>query len=390
MTLQGAHESPPARGRRPRVLHIITTLTTGGAERQLQGIAPLQHADVKVLALYEGGPVARAMSAAGIDVEVLGMDGWRKPLAWPRLARRVRALRPDVVHVHLLSAQLWGIPAARLAGVSRVISTEHSLMSDSMEERALSWWLRALYRILERLSDHTIAVSEETRARLQQWGVPPGRITVIDNGIDFEGCAYDSTGRTRCREEWGATPDVVVVGSVGRLAPAKRMHRLIEAVAPLLDATTVLVIAGDGDERARLERTAAELGVADHVRFLGSRSDMQAVLSGFDTLINASQDETFGMAVIEALANGLEVAYVECPALDALPDLPARCHPIPRHEGAQEIEALRRATEQLIAAARSEGGRGHGDRGAPDAVRKRYDLRRVAQSIDAVYAETAR
>lgn len=373
---------------RPFVVHVITGLTTGGAERQLQGIVARQDADVRVLALYEDGPVGAAIRASGVPVEVLGMSGARKWLAWPRLARRLRTLAPHIVHVHLLSAQLWGIPAARVARVPLVISTEHSLMSDSIEERPLTWWLRALYLVLERMSDHTIAVSDETRARLARWGVPRHRVTVIENGIDLHGSAFGAAGRARARRAWRIDDEVTVIGAVGRLSPAKRLDRLIRAAADVLGAKTQLVIAGEGGERRRLEGIADELGVREHVHFLGSCPDMRDVLSGFDVFISASQDETFGMAVLEALANGLDCAYVECPALDDVSPLPRSCHPMPRRAGDDELRVLRAGVDSLLGQRGGPGQPGRRDRGhdMPPVLRERFDLEGVARRVDAVYA----
>lgn len=315
---------------RLRVVHVITTLTTGGAERQLDWITSHTEHEPHVIALYAAGAVAESIERSGVPVEVLGMDGWRKALAIPRLARRIRALRPDVVHVHLLSGQLWGIPAARLAGVRTVVSTEHSLMDSSIENRPLSGRLRRLYLALERMSTRTVAVSATTRDRLIAWGVPAERITVIDNGIDFGALRYSPEARRRIRAELGVAPSTIVLGAVGRLEPVKRFPQLLDAVAERLRPGALeLVVAGDGPLLADLTTRAQTLGVTDAVHLLGPRSDVPDLLAGFDALISPSRDETFGMAVVEALGSGLPVAYAQCPALDQLVEPPAWAIPLP-------------------------------------------------------------
>lgn len=306
-----------------RVVHVITTLTTGGAERQLDWITKHSGHSTSTVALYRGGAIADEMERDGRQVEVLGMQSWRKVLAIPRLALALRRARPDVVHVHLLSGQLWGIPAARLAGVRTVVSTEHSLMETSIENRPLTRRLRWLYLTLERMTTHTVAVSTTTERRLVAWGVRAKRISVIDNGIDFASLRFSSRARTAIRAELGIPPAATVVGAVGRLEAVKRFPQLLDAVAGgLRPGVRELVIAGDGPLRGELERRAAELGVAPAVHLLGPRSDMRDVLSAMDVLVSPSRDETFGMAVIEGLANGMPVVYAQCPALDELPDVP--------------------------------------------------------------------
>jgi len=370
-------------GRPPRVVHVITTLVTGGAERQLETLVARSRASTRTVALYGGGPVADSMRRDGRVVEVLGMDGWRKALAVPRLAVRLRRLRPDVVHVHLLSGQLWGIPAARLAGVRVVVSTEHSLMDGTIEGRPRSWWLRALYLLLERGASATVAVSATTAQRLADWGVPRDRVVVVDNGIDFTALRPREQGRRRVRAELGAAPQDLLIGLVGRLDPVKRVDEALRAAAPRLrEGGAVLAVVGAGPLRERLEALADDLGVAAAVRFLGARGDVPDVLAALDVLVSASRDETFGMAVVEALGSGLPVAYAQCPAVEEVGGVPA-AHQV-RSGGAvgapeqhvQELaEALRAATADAAAPRRQ----------APAALVERYGAETAAAAVDALY-----
>jgi glycosyltransferase involved in cell wall biosynthesis len=95
-------------------------------------------------------------------------------------------------------------------------------------------------------------------------------------------------------------------------------YPVIEAAAPLLRRGVALLIVGKGDERARLANLARRCGVADRVVFAGERNDVGAMLSAMDLLVAASREETFGLSVVEALANGLPVLYTTSPALDGL------------------------------------------------------------------------
>jgi glycosyltransferase involved in cell wall biosynthesis len=189
-----AHAAP-----RASVVQIITTLTTGGAERQVESIVDHSRHRQHVIALYGGGTVAESLTAAGHSVEVLDLAGPRRLLALPVLVQRLRRLRPDTVQVHLLSGQLWGLPAARLARVPLVLSTEHSLMDDSIENRPLTEPLRRLYLALNRLASRTVAVSAATADRLTRWGVRSDSITVIDNGIDFDRLVPSDAARIAAR-----------------------------------------------------------------------------------------------------------------------------------------------------------------------------------------------
>lgn len=364
-----------------RVVHVIPTLTTGGAERQLESIAARSRHDVATICLYSAGPVGDAMVAAGQRVEVLGMHGWRKAAAVPRLAARLRRYRPDVVHVHLLSAQLWGIPAARLAGVPVIVSAEHSLMETTIEGRPHTPQLRALYRALERMTTRTVAVSTTTRDRLVDWGVAPRRIEVVDNGIDFDALVFDPAARAQVRDELGVGSAQTVIGAIGRLDPVKRMDQVIRGVAVRLrHSDAVLVIAGDGPLRGELQALAASLGVAERVRLLGARGDVTRLLSAMDVLVSASRDETFGMAVVEAVGSGLPVAYAQCPALDELATVPAgavRLDPADPSVAA-EVDAIERALDTLAS-------QGWQRRAVPEDLVVRYGISTTAAALDALY-----
>lgn len=347
---------------------MITTLVTGGAERQLEQLVARSASDSTTIALYGGGPVADSMRAAGHPVEVLGMAGWRKALAVPRLALRLRRLRPDVVHVHLLSAQLWGIPAARLAGVPVVVSTEHSLMAATVEGRPHTWWLRTLYRGLERLATHTVAVSRTTAERLETWQVPAQRVTVIDNGVDVAALTFDPATRAEVRAELGLG-DAVVLGAVGRLEPVKRLDEVLAAAAPLLRRPGhVLLVLGAGPLLPALQEQARALGVDREVRFLGARGDVPRMLSAMDLLVSASRDETFGLAVVEALGSGLPVVYAQCPAIEEL---------------AEPVEsAVRVGPDGLLAALERALAAGLHRRPPAPALLDRYDARLTAERVD--------
>ena len=299
-----------------RVLHVITGLAAGGAEQQLRQLLPRLPADCAVVTLTNPGIVAEAIARDGIRVIDLGMRGNRDLTALPRLVRLIRDGRYGVVHTHLYRAAVYGRIAARLAGVRAVVSTEHSLGDDRIEGRRRSASVRALYLATERLGTVTIAVSRTVERRLVDWGVPPERIVLIPNGIVAEEFRYDGRLRDRTRAAWGVGADTVVVGAVGRLEPGKRVDVLIRALARI--PRTVLVIAGDGSARSTLTRLAHAAGVADRVVFTGETADVRPLLCGMDVVASASPEETFGLAILEALACGLPAVQVTCPALDEL------------------------------------------------------------------------
>ncbi len=358
-----------------KVLHVITGLDVGGAELQLDAVLQHTRNDADVVTLYNPGPVADKLREHGVSVRDLGMRRNTELRALVRLYQIIRDGRYDVVHAHLYRAQIYARPAARLARVPVIVTTEHSIGETHIERRRMTSSVRALYLASELTSDATIAVADVVRDRLVRWGVPDRKITVIPNGLDFAGLGFDPATRAEVRTQFGIDPEAFVIGTLGRLDPNKRIDLVIEAAAPLLGDRCKLLIIGRGEESERLERLAAQHGVAEHVIFGGYQADMTAMLSAFDLNLTASLQETFGLSVLEALANGLPVLYTTCPALDGISTDRAR-------QVAGNVRALRAELAKEIEA-------GVRPRQPVIEVFDQYGIASVATRIDDLYERQA-
>jgi glycosyltransferase involved in cell wall biosynthesis len=358
-----------------RVLHVITGLGVGGAELQLKSILQHTRHDCDVVTLYNPGPVAEMISEGGNQVRDLGMTRNTQLSALPGLYRLIRAGRYDVVHSHLYRSQIYGRPAAWLAGTPVVLSTEHSIGETHLERRKMTPGVRALYLATERFSDVTIAVSETVRDRMVTWGVRPSRITVIPNGVDLGRVAFDTAARATVRGQFGIADGEYVIGVLGRLDPNKQFDLVIEAAAPLLTGGAKLLVVGKGAEDAHLREVAATCGVTDRVIFAGERHDVAAMLSAMDLFVASSAQETFGLSVLEALGNGAPVLYTTCPALEGL-DV-SRAWQVP-----STVQGLREAMAAEV-------GIGQRDRVAEPAVEKTYGIQAVTNRIDDLYEQLA-
>ena len=361
-----------------RVLHVITGLGVGGAEHQLRLLLKRLPHECEVVALTNPGPVADAIRADGTPVHVLDMRANRDLSAVPRLARLIRAGCFDVVHTHLYRACVYGRIAARLAGVPHVVATEHSLGDGLIEGRPTSRAVRSLYLATERLGQTTIAVSDAVAQRLRAWGVRRDRIQVVPNGIDAAELRYDPELRAAARARLGIAQTARVVGAIGRLVPTKRVDQLVRAMTVVPDAT--LLVVGDGPERGALENLVGELGLGDRVVFAGATRYPREMLCAMDVFAAPSTQETFGMAVLEALATGLPAVYVTCPPLEELsPDAAPHAR---RVTGPSFVDGLRAELARLD------------DRGGtrlpvPAAV-DHYDIARLADAVGQVYERLAR
>ena len=290
--------------RRLRVLHLVDNLNYGGMERVIAELvrrADPDRFEVHVLALSYLGHFADGLSDPATLHVATPMS--RLSLLRPAsLARDIARLAPDVAHIH---SGVWfkSARAASMAGVPRRIYTDHGRQHPDP----------LTYRVLDRRASaktHTVvAVSDALRDHLAQFVVRPDAITVIRNGVDTE--LYRPRPRdVSLHAELGLAPDTPMLGSIGRLEPVKGYEVMIAAFAELLRAwptatRPALIVVGDGSERARLERDAAALGIADAVHFRGWRSDIDRYLSAFDLFTMSSHSEGTSVSLLEAMSSGL-------------------------------------------------------------------------------------
>ncbi len=350
-----------------KVLHVITGLGVGGAELQLKAFLQHTRHECDVVTLYNPGPVAEMIRSGGNRVRDLGMPRNTQLSALLTLHRLIRTGGYDVVHAHLYRSQVYGRPAAWLAGTPVVLSTEHSIGETHLERRKMTPGVRALYLATERFSDATIAVSEKVRDRMAAWGVRPDRITVIPNGVDLSRVAFDPVARAAVRDQFGIGDCDYVVGVLGRLDPNKQFDLVIEAAAPLLNGRTKLLVVGKGEEQAHLSQVAADCGVTEQVIFAGERHDVAAMLSAMDLFVASSAQETFGL--------GAPVLYTTCPALEGL-DVSRAWH----------VPATVLGLHEAVAAEVRTGPR---DRVPEPVVEKTYGIQAVTNRIDDLYEQLA-
>ena len=294
-----------------RVVHVINNLPVGGAERFLCLLAAEQArlgANVSVLTLVEPNPLAAALVSSGIPHRCMGRAALNDPRLGLDLVRHLRALRPDVVHTHLFYADTFGRPAARLAKVPAVVSTEHST-----EGGAISWRRHAGMRWSARFADRVVAVSEAVRATTAaRLGMSEARIDVVPNGIDLRVFAAAVPLE---RAALGIPTGAHVVGCVGRIMEAKGYDRLLEAVARLGRSDLRLLFVGDGPERDALRTRAQDLGIEAWISWLGVRDDVPSLLGTFDVFAAPSRWEGHSMALLEAMAAGCACLASDIPEI---------------------------------------------------------------------------
>jgi glycosyltransferase involved in cell wall biosynthesis len=219
---------------------------------------------------------------------------------WRRLNARFRTEKPDIVHTHLLHADLYGIPAARRAKVPYVVCSRHN---DDRFRHLLP--LRLLHRWLWSQTDAGIAISEAIRQFcIRVEGAPRYHIHTIHYGLDPSTVEAPPGARAELCEKLNLPVDALIVGSVCRLIEQKGLIYAVRAFAQIADQIPEVhyVIAGDGAQRGPLEAEIQALGLADRIHLLGWRSDAHTIMAALDLLIAPSLWEGFGLVFLESMA----------------------------------------------------------------------------------------
>ncbi len=214
-----------------------------------------------------------------------------------RLALRLRALRPDVVHTNSLKAGVYGTLAARAAGVPAIWHVRDRISDDYLPPQAA----RLLRRLIRRLPNGVIVNSDATLATLGPAGTSSWREVIPDTVLASPLPPGPKSVQT-------------TFGMVGRIAPWKGQDLFLRAFAAAFpDAGARAVVVGTamfGEEAYQLDlpMLAASLGIGERVEFRGFREDVWRELAGFDVLVHASRTpEPFGQVVLEGMAAGLPV-----------------------------------------------------------------------------------
>ncbi len=308
--------------RKLRVVYLDHCARPSGGELALARLLPALEGVEPHVVLAEEGPLVGILHQAGVSVEVLPMAEGARRLSRDRvrpgrvggaavgaasayvlrLARRLRTLRPDLVHTNSLKAAVYGALAARLAGVPVVWHIRDRVAPDYLPAPAVAA-LRGLARVLP---SHVIANSQATLACLP---VAEGRASVVPSPVELPREA-PIAGEALMPRAGGP----LTVGMVGRLAPWKGQDLFLRAFAtafPDGPERAVLVgeaLFGEDDYAGELRSLSARLGLEGRVDWRGFRADVGAELRGLDVLVHASVvPEPFGQVVVEGMAAGLPV-----------------------------------------------------------------------------------
>lgn len=358
---------------RPRILEVLYSFEIGGSQlvglelaRQLQN----DGAEVFCTALdARPGPVMDRCEAYGLSLVDLAVPK-RNPLgrngvSWG-LTRRLSALKLDAIHLqHFLGLNKLGLPA-RLAGIERIVATEHSVLDVSQSRAG-----RLRVRLNWRLASAITVVHQGIKDYLcTQLSVPSERVSVIPVGIDVD--TFHRDDRAERRRELGIANECVFI-FVGRLATVKNVPELVAGFLEVQSQgapRSKLLVVGDGDEMNRVRSSVVAHPLGDRVILAGEQSDVRRFLAAADVFVLNSSSEGTPRALLEAMALGLPAI---CPAVGDIPEIIAGRGWLTTPDHRSSLQEAMRAVLADPTGAEAAG------RKSRDYVRERFDARTVAR-----------
>lgn len=281
-----------------KILHVITSLRTGGAEKLMVDLLPRLKEyghDVDLL-LFDGTdtPFKREVEQAGIKVFDLGIGG--SVYSPAKLFKLIPYLNKyDVVHTHNTAPQLF-VAALSLFAPTKIITTEHG---GSNRRRSIAGF-KIVDRWMYRRYDKVICIADKTKENLVDYlGGVWTNILTINNGVDINkfACAEASPDLEKIAP--GSRKIIMVAG----FRWEKDQDTLIRAMRELPDKFHLFLV-GDGDRRRELEFLCDDLSVGNRVHFLGIRSDIPQLLHAADYIVMSSHFEGLSLSSVEGMSVG--------------------------------------------------------------------------------------
>ena len=288
------------------MIHLVEELTIGGLEKILTTIVlnlNKKKYNVSVWCLREGGFFADKLVKEGIDVKILRISTSRNPLSIYKLYRLLKSHKFDIIHTHAYSAGTIGRVSAFLAGVTIVISHNHSVYTYYNKYYHFVEWL------LSFITDRVICISDKINVFAREiQRISAKELITIHNGID-DVCAVTGKRSSGLKKELGIPIKHSVVGTIAHLEEHKGLKYLLKAASLLLASRSDIsfLFVGEGTLKGELKKLCVDLKIEKDVIFAGERSDIPGLLFSIDIFVLPSLREGLPLAILEAMACGKPV-----------------------------------------------------------------------------------
>lgn len=287
------------------IAHLIPSLGLGGAEKYVFSLFQHRSRDLfnsKIIHWQDCRDTLQEFTDYGDEIIKLNFGSILSVTTCFKLIRLLKNLQIDILHTHLMDADLIGFFACRILRIPQLI-TIHSYPYP-IERRHCN-----RYRFMSLFNTSFVFVSNKVKNYvLSKTGISERRTFVVHTGIDLEKFHIEKSHQNRehLLENLSIDKECKIVGNVSRLVDGKGHRHLLLAAVDILKnfPNTVFLIIGDGVQRVELVKFSHDLNISDHVRFAGSRTDIPELLDLMDIFVFPAYDEAFGISALEAMAMG--------------------------------------------------------------------------------------
>jgi glycosyltransferase involved in cell wall biosynthesis len=361
---------------------LSTSMGMGGADQQILTLARAMRSrghQVRIVALAPLGPMGLEARRDGLAIESLELRRRPGDLARIlRLARMLRDWRPDVLHSHMVHANLLARALRLLTRVPALISTIHSI-NDGGRLRMTA------YRLTNPLVDRFTIISRLAAERYVGIGaVPASRLEVIPNAVDTDHFRPRPEARGPMRAELGLGDEFAWV-AVGRFEEAKDYPTMLAAFVAhaAVGSRSRLLLVGKGSLQSNVEATVRAHGLGERVSFLGVRRDVPQLLSAADAYLLSSAWEGMPVVLLEAAAVGLPIVATRVGGVPEVVEDGVTGFLVPPGDPASLAAAMQRLESLTPASRLAMGARGR------ELVERSYGTDSIMNEWERIYFELA-
>jgi glycosyltransferase involved in cell wall biosynthesis len=298
-----------------KVSHLITGLSTGGAEMMLYKLLSRKNStffEHQVISMTDQGPVGEKIQALGVSVKSLGMlRGIPNPLKLRQLVVQLQETRPQILQTWMYHADLMGGIAAKLAGNIPVLwGIRHGNLVPDKTKLSTFWTAKVCAYLSDQLPTRIICCSIASEQIHREIGYTANKMVVIPNGFDLSVFQPEPTARQSVRQELGIPAETLLIGLVGRFDPQKDHRNFVKAASQLQPCLPDVHFLLCGDKISWKNRKLVEwielAGMRDRFHLLGLREDIAYLTAALDIATSASAfGEGFPNVIGEAMACGV-------------------------------------------------------------------------------------
>lgn len=296
-----------------KIMYVLTDLAVGGAEiqvlRMCKYMSEKRSYKISLVSMImpESKKMARQLSEYGVKLYTLRMDRGKADFyAYVKFLKIINIERPNVIHSHMIHANLMVRAAVPFIGKIKIINTVHG-------EEEYSGGRKTVYRLTDIFSDYTVCCGKVLFEQAKEYKIcSVDKLKYICNGIDINAFSFDLSARKRIRDEFNLG-DSFVWMSVGRLEAVKNQKYLISEFLKVhaINKETKLLIVGDGSLKSELISLTKKYRLEDAVIFTGHRNDVGALLSAADAFVLSSLHEGLPLSLQEAGAESLPLVSTD-------------------------------------------------------------------------------